>query len=88
MRCLLRHVLLAVAAQSTTAVSAIMGKDALHRVNALCAPQDNPSDCTALVNLYWATGSKLNFTMDSRTPLCTWAGITCNATTSGRVVKV
>lgn len=35
--------------------------------DSLCAPSDNVNDCTGLVYMYWATGSKLPWKMDGQT---------------------
>eukprot|EP00658_Telonema_sp_P-2_P077502 TRINITY_DN7027_c0_g2_i7.p1 TRINITY_DN7027_c0_g2~~TRINITY_DN7027_c0_g2_i7.p1 ORF type:complete len:192 (-),score=22.10 TRINITY_DN7027_c0_g2_i7:160-735(-) len=47
--------------------------------NGLCAPGDNPADCHALCELFWATGSKIpGFANGSA--LCGWTGVFCDST--------
>jgi Leucine-rich repeat (LRR) protein len=42
-----------------------------------CAPLDNAADCSALLALYNATGSKLDWKVDGTTSMCSWSGVTC-----------
>ena len=53
--------------------------------NGLCAPADNKQDCIGLVNVFWATGSTLDWKMDGQTSLCNWTGVTCE---NGRATRL
>lgn len=81
------HVSLLVALLGVTPIKSNQG------ANSLCAPEDDPDDCLALVALWNATGRTFKWKMDGKTSLCAWfdgstaSEIGCRKST-GRVINV